>query len=86
MISLQDLLRMRSEEGLRAEYEHVRQNFDCSTIDIVQRSKSSSILEAVQEIIPEEKADLIVLAKSQFQTIQLEMVQNINSPILLIPT
>lgn len=85
MISLQDILQVRSEKGLREEYDYLLQNFDCSNLTIEQISRAEELVPAIRELAPVKNIGLIVMAASQRETDHMSLAQSAGRPVLLVP-
>ncbi|MEM0998023.1 MAG: universal stress protein [Bacteroidota bacterium] len=90
MISLHDILKRRSEEGLQREHDFVKTllNGNADRIDIRQVSRPDTLKKAIRYILARESVQMIVLGSDQSNRNfdPCDLVESFRTPILLVPS
>jgi nucleotide-binding universal stress UspA family protein len=86
MITLSDILKRRSEEGLQAECDYLSRQLGFSGLDVQKVSCPDSFTEAIHAIVVREKVRMIVMGLSRSDLDHRAITESAKTPLLLIPS
>lgn len=86
MITLSDILKERSEEGLQRECDFLSRELGFSGPDISKISRPDSFAEAIRFIVAKEKIKMIVMGLSAADLDHRALTESVKTPLLLVPS
>lgn len=86
MISLGDILKRRSEEGLQREVDFLSEQLGFRDIDVSKISRPDSLADAIKFIVAREKVQMIVMGFTKEDLDHRALTNMVRTPLLLVPS
>lgn len=86
MISLTDILKERSEDGLQREYDYLNRQLGYTDLNVSKISRPDTFDEAIRFIVSKEKIRMIVMGLSRSDLDHRALTDAVRTPLLLVPS